>query len=70
MSKGNHRYIVRYVVNGLKQYVVDGLADSSSELHAKRFDRRADAESAASYVKSIGMRGVTIVKIGLRKGDN
>lgn len=69
MSKGNHSYIVKYKVNGLTLYVVEGgMVDGTSELHAKRFDDRSEAEGWASELKRKGAKKVTIVKVGLRKG--
>lgn len=67
MSKGNHNYIVRYKVNGLTMYATADGEDGSSELHAERFSDRAAAEHQANMLKSSGYRGVTVVKVGLRR---
>lgn len=69
MPKGNHSYIVKYAVNGMTLFIVDGgMVDGTSELHAKRFSNRFDAEVRAKALKANGAKRVTIVKVGLRKG--
>lgn len=66
--KGNHSYVVRYVVNGMAMFVVgDGSVDGADERYAKRFADRAEAESSAKALKERGIRKVTVVKVGLRR---